>query len=222
MNLSQPVHEQKTDAAAPAGSPPRICLLVSSFYPVIGGGETHARLLCNEFRRRGVSVFVLTRRRLKVSPALEMVDGTPVHRVPPQGVPRFGKYLMMWPAFVHLVRTRKDYDLIYVCGLRVLGIVGIAAALLLGKRCVLRAESCGELSGGFIWESLDGRSNRIRKALFGGIIRIRNHFLKKADCFLSISGVIREEYEACGIPPAQIASITNGIDTGLFSPAAPG
>jgi glycosyltransferase involved in cell wall biosynthesis len=201
---------------------PRICLLVSSFYPVVGGGETHARLLCKEFRRRGVDVFVLTRHRVKESPVFETVDDIPIHRVPPSGVPRLGKYLMLLPAFMALCRSRNDYDLIYVCGLRILGIIGVLAALLLGKKCVLRSESRGEFSGGFIWNNIMGETTRpVMKALFRGPIRLRNYFLKKADAFLSISGIIREEFEACGIPSSQIASIANGIDTDTFQPAAP-
>ena len=201
-------------------SPPRVCLLTGSFYPVVGGGETHARLLCAEFRRRGILVSVVTRRRIQTTPAFELVDDIPVHRVPPSGVPRFGKYLMMLPAFVHLIRMRRDYDLIYVCGLRILGIVGVLAARLTGKRCVLRSESRGELSGAFIWQTIDGRTKPILKTLFAGPIALRNVILKKADAFLSISGVIREEYEACGIPAWKIAGIPNGIETDRFKPAA--
>lgn len=205
-------------ANAAATATPRLCLLTGSFHPVVGGGETHARLLCAELRRRGVSVFVLTRRRIKTTPAREIVDGFPVYRVAPSGVPRFGKYLMMLPAFLRLVRLRRDYDLIYVCGLRILGLVGALAALALGKRCVLRSESRGELSGAFIWETIDGRQKPLLRALFRPVIALRNAILRKADAFLSISGVIREEYEACGIPPGKLASIVNGIDEVRFSP----
>ncbi len=197
---------------------PRICLLTGSFHPVVGGGETHARLLCAELRRRGVSVCVVTRRRVRTSPVNDTVDGVPVHRVAPSGVPRLGKYLMMAPAFLRLVRTRRDYDVIYVCGLRILGIVGTLAALTLGKRCVLRSESRGELSGGFIWERTDGRTRPLLKALLRWPIALRNVVLRKADAFLSISSVIREEFLACGVPPARIASIPNGIDTVRFAP----
>lgn len=210
---------QKQIRSRPAvAAEPRVRLLISSFHPVVGGGETHARLLCAEFRRRGIHVSVVTRRRIKTTPAFEVVDDIPVHRVPPSGVPRLGKYLMMWPAFIHLIRTRKDYDLIYVCGLRILGIVGMLAALLTGKRCVLRSESRGEYSGAFIWQSIDGRTHPVLKALFAGPIFLRNVFLKKADAFLSISGVIREEYEACGIKKDHITEIPNGIDTNRFAP----
>jgi glycosyltransferase involved in cell wall biosynthesis len=197
---------------------PRICLLTGSFHPVVGGGETHARLLCAELRRRGVSVCVVTRHRVRTSPVDERIDDVPVHRVPPSGVPRLGKYLMMAPALAHLIRTRREYDVIYVCGLRILGLVGALAAILLGKRCVLRSESRGELSGGFIWERTDGRTRPVLKALFRLPIALRNAVLGKADAFLSISGVIRDEYLACGVPAARIAAIPNGIDTTRFAP----
>lgn len=203
-------------------SDPRICLLTGSFHPVVGGGETHARLLCAELRRRGVSVCVVTRHRVKTSPVDEVVDGVPVHRVSPSGVPRLGKYLMMLPAFLRLVRTRRDYDVIYVCGLRILGIVGALAAIVLGKRCVLRSESRGELSGGFIWERTDGRTRPVMKRLFGWLVGLRNVVLRESDAFLSISSVIRDEYLVCGVPSARIAAIPNGIDTARFAPVGAG
>ncbi len=211
---------KQTRSQRSISSSPRVCLLISSFHPVVGGGETHARLLCAELRRRGIDVFVVTRRRIRTTAACEVIDDIPVHRVPPSGVPRFGKYLMMLPAFAALVRARRNYDLIYVCGLRILGLVGILAALCAGKRCVLRSESRGELSGAFIWQTIDGRTKSGLKALFVLPILLRNWFLKKADAFLSISGVIREEYEACGIAKSAIADIPNGIDTSRFTPIA--
>lgn len=215
FTMRNPVRRRAPDAASP-----RVVVLIGSFHPVVGGGETHARLLSAELRRRGIDVSVVTRRRIKTSPAYEVIDDIPVHRVPPSGVPRFGKYLMMLPAFIHLIRTRRDYDLMYVCGLRILGLVGVLAALCAGKRCVLRSESRGELSGAFIWQTIDGRTKPGLKALFVLPILLRNYFLKKADAFLSISGVIREEYAACGIAKADIAEIPNGIDASRFAPAA--
>ena len=197
---------------------PRVCLLTDSYYPVVGGGEAHARLLCAEFHRFGVPVFVLTGHKVVASPAFELVDDVPVYRVPPTGYPRLGKYLMLWSSFWRLVRMRREYDVIYVCGIRTLGLVAVKAALLLGKRCVLRSESRGEVSGGFIWEKTDGRVNRWLKLVFRGPIWLRNLFLKRADAFVSIAPVIRDEYEACGIPLGKIVDIPNGINVVRFSP----
>lgn len=200
---------------------PRVCLLTDSYYPVVGGGEAHARLLCAAFRRFGIPVFVLTGHKVATSPASEEVDGVAVHRVPPAGYPRLGKYLMLGSSFWHLIRRRREFDVIYVCGIRTLGLIAVLAARLLGKGCVLRAESRGEVSGGFIWEKTDGRVSLVRKGVFMGPILIRNIFLKKADAFLSIAGVIREEYEACRVPVAKIVEIPNGIDIERFSPVTP-
>jgi glycosyltransferase involved in cell wall biosynthesis len=200
-------------------TPPRIALLTSSFHPVVGGGETHARLLAGTWRRSGVDVFVVTRRRLPESPAFERVDDIPVHRVPPSGRPRLGKYLMLFPAYRELVRRRAEYDLIYVCGLRVLGLAGVLAALRTGTPCVLRSESRGELAGDFIWRTVDGRLLPARRALFGWLVALRNGLLRRAAGFLAISTDIRAEYEACGVPAGRIALIVNGIDPQRFAPA---
>ena len=198
-----------------------ICLLTDSYHPVVGGGEAHARLLCREFKRRGVPVFVVTGHKVSTSPATEEIDGVPVFRVPPAGYPRLGKYLMLGSSFWRLIRMRRDYDVIYVCGIRTLGLVAVLAAKLLRKRCVLRSESRGEVSGGFIWETTDGRVNSVLKWVFRLPIALRNMALKRADVFMSIAGVIRAEYEACRIPVEKIVDVPNGIDVGSFTPVAP-
>jgi glycosyltransferase involved in cell wall biosynthesis len=100
-------------------------------------------------------------------------------------------------------------------------LIAVVAARLLGKGCVLRAESRGEVSGGFIWEKTDGRVNRLLKALFLAPILLRNSLLKKADAFMSIAAVIKDEYVACRVPAAKIVEIPNGIDVTRFSPVSP-
>lgn len=199
---------------------PRVCLYTDSYYPVVGGGEAHARLICGEFRRLGAPVFVLTGHKVASSPAVEKVDDIAVYRVPPAGYPRLGKYLMLCSSFWRLIRMRRDYDVIYVCGIRTLGFFAVLSALLLGKRCVLRAESRGEVSGGFIWEKTDGRVNALLKLFFIGPIALRNLILKRADAFLSIAPVIREEYEDCRVSARKIVDIPNGIDVTRFRPVA--
>lgn len=200
-------------------SSPAIALLISSFHPRVGGGETHARLLGRELTRLGARVTIFTRRHERALPALDEVDGVPVIRVGPAGAPRLGKYLMLLPVLIQLIRHRRDYDVIYVCGLRVLGLAGVAAARLLGKRCVLRAEACGEWSGDFIFSSPHGNRAVPGEPLIRALLRLRNRFFRKADRFLAISRVIRDEYAEGGVPPRQIDLITNGIEVDDFTPA---
>lgn len=204
----------------PVPQTPRICLLTNSFYPVIGGGETHALLLCREWQKRGASVFVMTRRITSDLKREENLDGLTIRRLPPSGFRRFGKYLMIIPTYFELLQRRNEYDVVYVCGLRVAGIPATLAALRLGKTCVLRAESRGEFSGDFIWNSPDPA---IRETKFKSLIRIylkwRNGILLKAAGFVSISQDIQSEFNTGGIPSSKNHLIFNGIDTSRFEPA---
>lgn len=200
---------------------PAVCLLISAFHPRVGGGETHARLLARELVRLQVPTLVVTRRHERGLARRDEVDGVPVHRVGPSGFPRFGKYLMLLPVLLKLIALRGHYDVIYVCGLRVLGLAGMLAGAILGKSVVLRAEACGELSGDFIYDSPHGGSRLRGNPLVRAALALRNRLYRGADRFLAISRVIRDEFLACGVPADRIALITNGIEPDAFRPAAP-
>jgi len=199
---------------------PRICVLAGSFHPVVGGGEKHAFLLCRELVCQGLNVVVLTRRRTADLLPLEGMEGFIVHRVRPTGFARLGKYLMLGPVLLWLLRHRNEYDVIYVCGLRVLGMAGGLAGLLAGKPCVLRSEAQGELSGEFIWSPLGSRPRPLIKMCCAPLVRLRNVLLFKASAFLSISEVISQEYTRCNVSAEKIVQITNGIDAELFAPVS--
>lgn len=196
----------------------KICYLISTFYPFVGGGETHARLLCSELVRQGVDVFVLTRRTGANLKKEDVVDGVPVYRVAPCGYRRLAKYFMLAPVFFRLISMRDRYDLILVSGLRYLSLPAMIVARMFGKKCVLRGASCGELSGGFIWDSPHLKNKTVSKSFFKILVQIRNRVLLKADGFLGISEAIRTEYLECGVPDAKIKVINNGTDTDKFRP----
>ncbi len=197
---------------------PSVWFLISSYHPTVGGGETHARLLARELSDRGWPITVLTRRRKPTWAKRETLDGATVRRVGPGGAPRLGKYLMVLPALFTLLWHARRVDVLYVCGLRVLGITGMLFSILTRRPVILRSEACGELSGDFIFNSPHKATIRA-----GGLIRallgLRNIAFRRADRFLSISGVIRDEFLACGVPPERIIHIPNGIDTNAYTPA---
>jgi len=197
---------------------PKVCLLISTFYPFVGGGETHALLLCKELIKSGSEIFVITRRTDNQLSKKEVIEDVPVFRVGPCGFKRLGKYLMLFPVFIKLLLLRNHYDVILVSGLRTLSIPAIITSSLLGKKCVLRAASCGELSGAFIWDSphLEGQDTKIK--IFKSIINIRNRLFLKADGFLAISSAIHDEYRESGVAESKIRVINNGADTDKFTP----
>jgi glycosyltransferase involved in cell wall biosynthesis len=201
---------------------PRVCFLINSYHPIVGGGETHARVLADSLVRLGCKVTVITRRRLCESSRREHFEGYDIHRVSPCRFDRFGKYLMMPGALAKLISLREQYDVIYVCGLRTLGIIGVLAGYLLNKRCILRMESCTEMSGeyatgGYLAADSQKR-NRFAVKIIQTFIEMRNNMLCRADRFLAISRVIRDEFLSCGVPSNRIICIPNGIDVTKYVP----
>lgn len=202
----------------PGGAPaPRICLLTESFHPIVGGGESHARSLGESLIEREVPVFVLTQRRPRGIRRREEIGRIPVIRVRSGGSDRWGKYLMLPSVVWNLLMLRDRYDLIYVCGMRTLGVPASLVGQLLGRPVVLRSESQTELSG----EYALGRTPQLLKPIIAWLLRRRNSLYGRAAAFLSISSDIMTEYRSCGVPESQIALIHNGVDTEEFRPGSP-
>jgi len=199
--------------------PIRIALVIDLFPPIVGGAETHARDLAGALVRAGAQVTVLTRRAredLAVSEVLE--SGVAVVRIGSPGSPRWGKYGFI-PALLREWRRRcQEFDLVYLCGFRVLGWSMLGAARRSFTPVVLRAEVCGELSGDFVWNRPGQGERRWLRLLFSPLIQGRNRRLIRQGHFLSISSVITAEYRSAGVPENRIEQIPNGIDTTRFSP----
>jgi glycosyltransferase involved in cell wall biosynthesis len=151
-------------------------------------------------------------------PAYEKIEGAHVYRVSPiGGAPRLGKYLMMPFAARALYEHRNEYDVVYVCGIRTLGVIGVLMARLLGKACALRSESMGEFNGDFARTDLIEEHSYLAP-LVNTAVTARNSILKRADCFVSISSAITDEYQASGVDDEKITVIPNGIDMERFQP----
>jgi len=189
----------------------RVCLLIDSFYPVVGGGESHARILSKYLTKLGTPVLVVTQYRLREHVKNENLDGYPVYRVGFPEYSRFGKYLMIPACIMKLFGLRNNFDCIYVCGLRTLGLPAVVFGKLFKKIVVLRAESCGEM----LAPDFQSKS-RFITALLRMFVDIRNSVLKNADSYLAISSVIEEEYIQTNISKGKIIKIPNGIDLNEF------
>ena len=196
----------------------RICLLTETFHPVTGGGETQARALAENLIARGDSVELITRRSDAALPAQEQVGSIPVHRVGPAGRGHLRKWGLVCTALFALVRLRRRYDLVLVCGYRVLGIPAMLVSLASRKPCVLKADSQGELSGRFFDPGLARFGLRHDRFPVSALVWLRNLLLRRAARFVAISGVIEQECRAGGIPPEQIVRIPNSVDVSLFRP----
>lgn len=197
---------------------PRVCLLTETYYPVIGGGETQARALAEGLVSCGLNTIVLTRRTDASMSKREELGGVVIFRLPPVGHQHLRKWGLLFTSLAMLFRLRQCYDVLFVSGFRVLGIAAVFMSKLLGKRCILKADSLGEMSGDFFAAGLATIGLTRDHLLFQMGLRLRNAILKRADLFVAISSQVRAELLAQGIRPTQIRAIPNSVDTQVFQP----
>jgi glycosyltransferase involved in cell wall biosynthesis len=197
---------------------PRICLLTETYHPLVGGGETQARTLAEGLVAQGWQVFILTRRHDAALPRREIVGGVPVYRIGPSGAAHWKKWGLLFSAAPALWRLRREYDLIFVSGFRVVGVTAVLLAKLLGKKVILKADSLGEMSGDFFTGGLARFGLRPNSLLFRAFLGLRNRILRRADRFVAISTVVAEELQAHGVSAGQIERIPNSVDNGRFHP----
>jgi glycosyltransferase involved in cell wall biosynthesis len=199
---------------------PRICLLTETYHPLVGGGETQARTLAEGLVAQGWQVFILTRRHDAALPRREIVGGVPVYRIGPSGAAHWKKWGLLFSAAPALWRLRREYDLIFVSGFRVVGVTAVLLAKLLGKKVILKADSLGEMSGDFFTGGLARFGLRPNSLLFRAFLGLRNRILRRADRFVAISTVVAEELQAHGVSAGQIERIPNSVDNGRFHPVS--
>jgi glycosyltransferase involved in cell wall biosynthesis len=199
---------------------PRICLLTETYHPLVGGGETQASTLAEGLVGLGWQIFILTRRHDAALPRQEIVDGVPVYRIGPSGAAHWKKWGLLLSVAPALWRLRRQYDLIFVSGFRVVGLTAVLLAKLLGKKVVLKADSLGEMSGDFFTGGLARFGLHPNSLLFRAFLGLRNRILRRADRFVAISTVVAEELQAHGVSAGQIERIPNSVDNGRFHPVS--
>jgi len=198
-----------------------VLFVAESFYPVLGGGERHVQDLSAALVASGLAATVLTRRSDRAWPKKETLKGVRVLRVGPSGPGRLGKYAMVPNVLATLWRERASYDVVNVCGTRVLGLPVLLAAMTLGKPVALQADMSGELTGEiYVWGT--PLNNRLVLWLLRPLMAARNAFFRRAAVFVAISRLIEDECLAAGLKRERVVCIQHAADTVRFRPAAPG
>jgi glycosyltransferase involved in cell wall biosynthesis len=198
----------------------KICIFTETYYPVVGGGETQARLLAEGLIANGHSVMVLTRRSDASLKKHERYGKVDVYRLAPVGSGQLKKWGLLFSSLPRFIQLRNQYDLIFVSGYRIIGLTAVLVGKLLRKPVVLKADSQGEMSGDFFESGLRKFGTSHKTLLFRWFLGFRNAILKKADAFSAISPEIAAEWTSSGILAAKIHLIPNSTDTNRFVPAS--
>ncbi len=197
---------------------PRVCLLTETYYPVVGGGETQARALAEELAAQGFGVLVITRRSDAALHRREQIGPVAVYRLSPAGPAHLKKWGLLLTSGPALLRHWRRYDVLLVSGFRVVGVTAVLAGKLLGKPCILKADSLGEMSGDFFADGLAQLRLNPSSFIFKSFLWLRNRILKHANAFIAISSEVTEELVNHGISPSLIRTIPNSVDTSRFCP----
>lgn len=199
----------------------RVCFLTESFTPeLVNGALNQISLVGNRLSKKGVQTLIIANKVLKSEPFQEKNGGVKIVRVlPTVGPRRYRKYFMIFFAFLKLFELRNEYDLLIICNLRVLGVLGVPVKRILKKKILLRAESCGELDGRFATQ-FEKQISSLKLKIAQILTKLRNLLILNADGYLSISTAITSELKAVGVERSHIYQITNGIDLNRFHPVA--
>lgn len=196
----------------------RILFLTESYWPVLGGGETHIRGLGSSLAKRGHKISVITRRTQPAWPEREQESGIDVRRVGPHGISRTKKFTFI-PAIWSAAREAvADCDIVVVRGTRVLALPGLQVARASRKPCVLQPELNGELDGSLAFWGR--KAGRLALGTAFTAARARNALLRSA-VVVAMSRAICDEAKRGGFSPARIVRIPHGVDPVRFSPATP-
>lgn len=200
------------------GRPRRLCLLLETFHPEIGGGETQARLLVEDLTARGYEILVLTRRSQPDCPRRERLFGATVVRFPPSGRGQLRKWAVLLTIVPGILRIAHRQDAFLVSGFRILGPPAVLAGSLFRRPSILKADSNGELSGDYFRAGLAAAGVSPDNKLVRLLIAMRNAILRRASSFVALSSAMEREFRQEGVRSDKICRIPNGVDTRWFRP----
>ena len=180
-------------------------MIISQFYPLLGGAEVQAQLLASSLIKRGMKVSVLTR-KLKGLPRYELMEGIPVYRAI-RTIPLGALWGMcyMISVFLFLYRKRNEYDIIH-CHIvqEFQTIVAVLIKYFFNKKVIVKMSSSGETSDFKV----------LKEVKFG---RLFLRWIRNVDAIISVCKKSSEEILENGFLKDTLVEIPNGIDTSKFS-----
>jgi glycosyltransferase involved in cell wall biosynthesis len=182
----------------------KILMIISHYYPLLGGAEVQAQRLAINLAKKGIKVFVLTRRFEKL-PEYEEIEGISVYRkIKTIDVPLLWGACFVVSVFLFLIKRRKDYDIIH-CHIiqEYQTIIALLLKYMFNKKVIVKMSSSGETSD----------LKMVRKAKFG---RIFLRWIRNVDIVVSLCKRASSELLENGFSEEKLVEIPNGIDLNDF------
>lgn len=184
-------------------APVRVCHVVATFDPVMGGTQTATRQLCGMLRATGTDVVILTR-KLPGTRSLDSIADVSVYRAG-VGLPgKIGSVAFMAHAFWILATKLRGYRLVHVQNIDSPLLLGLASKVLLRRKLVTT------IHAGWVVKAKE-------RTLLG---RLRLWLMRSlTDAFTAVSSDTARILRANSIRSLCISIIPNGVDLSHYRPA---
>jgi glycosyltransferase involved in cell wall biosynthesis len=186
----------------------RILMVISQFYPMIGGAEKQAQLLAKKLMERGVFVDIVTGWWKLGTAREERVEGVQVFRnftcwgmFGIKWIRTIGALIYMMSLGLFLLSHRKKYDLIHVHQALYPAFISVLVGKQILRKPVLVKTASSGLTSDF----------KLIKRFPLGKFQLR-YLLKKMDCLVTVSRISGKEYQEIGFPESKIVYIPNGVE----------
>ncbi len=180
-------------------SPQRVCFLISSFRPVVGGAEVRTERLASGLIACGVDVAVLTRRYPNTA-RRENIAGIDVHRLGYPSHSKLGALTYAMHSFWLLATRLRGYSIVHAQSQDTPLLIGLLARLVLGRTLLITVRSDPVR----VWKAMDP----VRKWLFPRYV----------DVVVSLSPTMGEQLLSGGVPPEKVICVPSGVDEDWFRP----
>lgn len=179
-------------------NPKHVVMIISNFFPEVGGAEKQAHLLGDTLVREGIRVTVLTRNYLRIKHR-ENLGGIEIVRTPAfRSLRALSSLLFVSFALGFLFRNRRSIDIVHCHQSFSPMTIGGFCHLLFGIPFVVKITASNEY----------GEANELERLPF---LFLRKKFLKEASRFLVVNRQIVRELARFGISEEKCVWVANGV-----------
>lgn len=185
----------------------KILMVISQFYPFIGGAEKQAQLLAQKLIEKGIQVRLVTGWWKCGTPRKEIIGDVQVFRnfsfwgmFGIKGLRPLGALTYMATLGIYLLHYRREYDIIHVHQ----ALYPAFISVLVGKRCLRKPVIVKTASSG-----MTSDIKQMKQVPLGNF-QLR-YLLKNMECLVAVSKVGGKEFNDIGFPESKIEHIPNGV-----------
>lgn len=186
-------------------------MVISQFYPIIGGAEKQSLLLAQKLVEKGMGVQIVTGWWKWGTPQREIINGIPVIRnftfwgmFGIKGLRTLGALIYMGSLGVYLLLNGRTYDLIHVHQVLFPAFVSV----FIGKKFLRKNVIVKNSVSGLISDI-----KQLKKFPLGSLQL--KYLIKKIDCIVTVSADAENEFKSIGYPESRIMYIPNGVSVPL-------